>query len=87
MEDGAGLSTEDELEGGGAVAVKEDPEEEEEGDLGKVAVTRSAGASGAAASEAAGADWADPPAWAGAACGVPSGRTAVPGSQFPDITP
>lgn len=84
-EESAELSTEDELEGGGAVTVKDDPEEEEEVDLGNVAVTGSARASGAATPEAT-ADWLDPPAWADAACGVPSGRTAVPESHFSIIT-
>lgn len=85
VEESAELSTEDELEGGGAVTVKDDPEEEEEVDLGNVAVTGSAGASGVATPEAA-ADWLDAPAWADAACGVPSGRTAVPKTHFWMIT-
>lgn len=37
-EEGAELSTDDELEGGGAVTVDDDPEEEEEVDLGIGAV-------------------------------------------------
>lgn len=80
-EESAELSTEDELEGGGAVTVEDDPEEEEEVDWGIVAVAGSVGASGAVTPEAV-ADWPEswlgPPAWADAACGVPSGRTAVP---------
>lgn len=77
VEESAELSTEDELEGGGAVTVKDDPEEEEEVD--------SVGASGAATPEAA-ADWLDSPAWADAVCSVPSGRTAVPETHFSIIT-
>lgn len=61
MEESAELSTEEELEGGGAVTVKDEPEEEEEVDLGNVAVAGSVGASGTATPEAA-ADWLDPPA-------------------------
>lgn len=85
VEESAELSTEDELEGGGAVTVKDDPEEEEEVDVGNVAETGSVGASGAATPEAA-ADWLDPPAWADAVCGAPSGRTAVPETHFSIIT-
>lgn len=61
MEESAELSTEEELEGGGAVTVKDDPEEDEEVDLGNVAAAGSVGASGAATPEAA-ADWLDPSA-------------------------
>lgn len=61
VEESAELSTEEELEGGGAVTVKDDPEEDEEVDLGNVAVAGSVGPSGAATPEAA-ADGLDPPA-------------------------
>lgn len=48
-EEGAELSTDEELEGGGAVTVDDDPEEEEEVDLGMAAAAASglAGTSGA----------------------------------------
>lgn len=85
MEESAELSTEDELEGGGAVTAKDDPEEEEEVDLGNVAVTGSVEASGAATPDAV-ADWLDPPASVDAACGLRAGRTPVPQTHFPIIT-
>lgn len=65
VEESAVPSTEDELEGGGAVTVEDDPKEEEEVDLGIVAVSGSVGASGAFTPEAVGgwlASWLDPPA-------------------------
>lgn len=83
VEESAELSTEEELEGGGAVTVEDDPEEDEEVDLGIAAGTGGEGASGAALTPVAPAEgwlesWLDPPAGAGPAGGAPSGRTAVP---------
>lgn len=80
-DEGAELSTDEELEGGGAVTV--DPEEEEEVDLGMVAAA--AGASGASgASDPAGLSgaldsWVEPPAGTAGVDDRPSGRAAVPG--------
>lgn len=81
VEESAVASTEAELGGGVAVTVENDPKEEEEVDLGIVAVSGSVGGSGAFTPEAAGGwleSWLDPPAWADEGCGVPSGWIAVP---------
>lgn len=45
-EEGAELSTDEELEGGGAVTVDDDPEEEEDVDLGMGASAAAAGPAG-----------------------------------------
>lgn len=66
VEESAAASTEAELGGGVAVTVENDPkEEEEEVDLGSVAVSGSVGGSGAFTPEAAAGwleSWLDPPA-------------------------
>lgn len=65
MEESAVASTEAELGGGVVVTVDNDPKEEEEVDLGIVAVCGSVGASGTFTPEAAGGwleSWLDPPA-------------------------
>ena len=93
-EERAELSTDDEVEVGGAVTVDNDPEEEEEVDLGMGAVAAAAGVAGTSGESVptglSGAvdSWVESPVGAAGvfrAAGVfnaPSGRTAVPGNEI-----
>lgn len=84
MEESAELSTDEEVEGGGAVTVDDDPEdEEEEVDLGMApaAAAGPAGISGPFVPMGLSGmldPWLEPPAGAAGVCDTPSGRTAVP---------
>lgn len=86
-DEGAELSTDEELEGGGAVTVDEDPEEEEEVDLGMGAAAALAGLSGTSGASVptglSGAldSWLPAPAVAAGVLDAPCGRTAVPENQ------
>lgn len=81
-EEGAELSTDDELDGGGAVTVDDDPEEEEEVDLGRGAAAAgpadTSGVSVSAGLVVVLGSWLESPAEAGWEFDAPSGRTAVP---------
>lgn len=80
-EEGAELSTDEELEGGGAVTVDDDPEEEEEVDLGMAAAAGPAGTSGVSVPTGLSEtpdSWLELSAGAAGGFSVPSGRTAVP---------
>lgn len=82
VEESAELSTDEELEGGGAVTVDDDAEdEEEEVDLGMAAAAGPAGTSGAFVPTGLSGmldSWLEAPAGEAGVCDTPSGRTAVP---------
>lgn len=84
-DDGADVSTEEELEVGGAVPAVDDPEEEEEVDL-EMGVTAAAAGLAATSGGSAPTDLSGAPdSWLGFPVGAAtSGRTAVPESNTTD---
>lgn len=81
-EEGTELSSDAELEGGGAVTVEDGPEEEEEADLGMGAATAGlSGTSGVSVPNGLSGAldcWLTAPVGAAGVFDAPSGRTAVP---------